>query len=285
MLMLKQLRPHQWTKNLLIFAAVLFSIQKVDVHMLVKTIIAFFLFCFVSGCVYILNDFIDREADRQHPEKKHRPMASGKLNPYFAITFGAVLLIASVGVGFYFNILFGVVLLAYFSLNVAYSIKLKHVVIIDVMIIAAGFVFRAIAGGLVNDLPLSPWFLICTMLLSLFLGISKRGHELFLLQQNKGSHRKVLEHYTPELINQMTSIVTTSTIISYSLFTFSPGHSIYLMWTIPLVLYGIFRYLYLIHVLEQGGKPDKILFQDKHILGTVILYAISVVLLLTLFEG
>jgi 4-hydroxybenzoate polyprenyltransferase len=283
-LLLLQLRPKQWTKNLLVFAAFAFSISKVDMgSALLSSLLAFFLFSFVSGCVYILNDFVDREADRQHPEKRNRPMASGKLNPSLAITVGLILLLGSLLIAWMLKPLFAVLLLIYFVLNLAYSLTLKHVVLVDIMIIAAGFVFRALGGGLVIKVDITPWFLLCVFLLSLFLAIGKRRHELILLKNNKGSHRKVLEHYNEPLLDQMSGIVTTSAIMSYSLFTFLSGHSIYLMWTIPLVIYGIFRYLYLIHVLGKGGKPESLLYQDRGILTTVVLFGITVIIILTKF--
>ncbi|MEC0256060.1 decaprenyl-phosphate phosphoribosyltransferase [Paenibacillus lautus] len=284
MLLFRQLRPKQWTKNLLIFAAPLFSFEGVNPGVLFDTLIGFFLLSFVSGCVYIVNDYADREADRNHPVKKYRPMASGALPPKLAIVFGALLLIASLAVSYLLNPLFTVLLVLYFAMNVAYSFRLKHVVIIDIMIIAAGFVLRAIAGGLVIHVPFTPWFLLCTMLLSLFLAIGKRRHELHLLQHDKGSHRKVLDQYSFDLLDQMGSIVTTATIISYSLFTFTSGRTVHLMWTIPFVIYGMFRYLYLIHIEKKGGAPDRVLLEDTHILVTVILYVISVIGILVYFE-
>lgn len=283
-LLFKQLRPKQWTKNLLIFAAPLFSFETINTATLLDTIAGFFLLCFVSGCVYIINDYTDREADRNHPVKRHRPMASGQLNPNLALAFGTVLLIGSLAASAILSPLFTVLLGLYFMMNVAYSFRLKHVVIIDIMIIAAGFVLRAIAGGLVIHVPFTPWFLLCTMLLSLFLAIGKRRHELVLLHEDKGSHRKVLEHYSLELLDQFSGIVTTATIISYSLFTFTSGRTVHLMWTIPLVIYGMFRYLYLIHIEKKGGAPDRVLFEDKHILVTVLIYVVSVIGILAYFE-
>ncbi|MGM1045178.1 4-hydroxybenzoate polyprenyltransferase [Paenibacillus uliginis N3/975] len=283
-LLIKQLRPKQWTKNLLIFAAPLFSFETVSASTLIDSIIGFFLLCFVSGCVYIVNDYMDREADRNHPVKRHRPMASGRLNPTLALMFGALLLTSSLVISYVLNPLFTGLLGLYFVMNVGYSLRLKHVVIIDIMIIAAGFVLRAIAGGLVIHVPFTPWFLLCTMLLSLFLAIGKRRHELVLLQNEKGSHRKVLDHYSLELLDQFSGIVTTATIISYSLFTFTSGRTIHLMWTIPLVIYGMFRYLYLIHIEKKGGSPDRILFEDMHILVTVLIYVASVIGILAYFE-
>lgn len=278
------LRPKQWTKNLLVFAALIFSIKIVTVDMWIKCIAGFLLFCSVSGCVYVLNDYLDREADSRHPEKKHRPIASGRLKPKGALAFGCILLIGSLLMAFALNPWFSLLLLGYFMINIAYSVKLKHIVIIDIMIIAFGFVLRAIGGGLVIDIAFTPWFLICTMLLALFLAISKRRHELYLLSENKGEHRRVLEQYSPELLNQLNSIVTTAAIMSYSLFTFTSGHTIHLMWTIPLVMYGIFRYLYLIHMKGKGGRPEEILLEDGHILSTVMLFAVMVVVILYYFE-
>ncbi|MCS7463268.1 decaprenyl-phosphate phosphoribosyltransferase [Paenibacillus doosanensis] len=274
------MRPRQWTKNLLVFAALIFSIRSATMGMLLSAAAGFALFCLVSSCVYILNDYVDRERDRMHPEKKRRPLASGAISAPIALAFGIVLLAVCLLLAFRLQLVFGFVLLLYFCLNVMYSLRLKHVVIIDLLIVASGFVLRAIGGGLVIGVPLTPWFLICTLLLALFLAIGKRRHELYLLQADKGAHRKVLEHYSLELLNQMNAIVTTATIMSYALFTFTSGHTPQLMWTLILVLYGIFRYLYLIHIEGKGGRPEKLLLEDKHILMTVVLYAFSVAFIL-----
>ncbi|WP_243633386.1 decaprenyl-phosphate phosphoribosyltransferase [Paenibacillus xerothermodurans] len=278
------MRPRQWTKNLLVFAALIFSIRDADLSMLGQAVIGFILFCLVSSCVYVLNDYVDREKDRMHPEKRNRPLASGALHPQTALGFSFVLLAVCLLLAFRFQLVFGFVLLFYFCLNVAYSFRLKHVVIIDLLIIAAGFVLRAVGGGLVIGVPLTPWFIICTLLLALFLAIGKRRHELYLLQGDKGAHRKVLEFYSMDLLNQMTAIVTTATIMSYALFTFNSGHTIHLMWTLIFVLYGIFRYLYLVHMEGKGGRPEKLLLEDKHILMTVVLYGFSVAVILLYFD-
>ncbi|OMF13482.1 decaprenyl-phosphate phosphoribosyltransferase [Paenibacillus amylolyticus] len=282
--LIRLLRPKQWTKNLLLFAALLFSFEEIRTETILATVLGFILFSLVAGCVYILNDYVDRDRDRQHPVKKFRPMASGQVNPSHALLFGIILLILSVGTAFMMNPLFGVLCVVYFLLNVSYSFVLKHLVILDMMTIAAGFVLRAIAGGVLIHVPFTPWFLICTMLLSLFLAIGKRRNELTLLEGNTGSHRKVLDNYSITLLDQFNTIVTTATIISYSLFTFTSDRSIHLMWTIPLVIYGMFRYLYLIHMKNQGGSPDRVLFEDKPILITVMLYVISVVTIFAIFE-
>ncbi|MCZ8513823.1 decaprenyl-phosphate phosphoribosyltransferase [Paenibacillus filicis] len=274
------MRPRQWTKNLLVFAALIFSIQHVDMRMLGQALAGFVLFCLVSSCVYVLNDYVDREKDRLHPEKKNRPLASGAIHPQTALLFGFVLLLCCLGAAFRFQWMFGLVLAGYFCMNVLYSLKLKHVVIVDLLIVASGFVLRAVGGGLVIGVPLTPWFLLCTMLLALFLAIGKRRHELLLMQGGMGVHRKVLESYSMEMLNQMSAIVTTATIMSYALFTFTSGRSIHLMWTLIFVLYGVFRYLYLIHMEGKGGRPEKLLLEDKHILMTVVLYGFSVVCIL-----
>lgn len=278
------LRPKQWTKNLLLFAALLFSFEEIRTETITAVVVGFLLFSLVAGCVYILNDYVDRERDKLHPTKKFRPIASGQVQPAHALMFGIALLVLSLGAAFTMNPLFGVLCIVYFLLNVSYSFVLKHLVILDMMTIAAGFVLRAIAGGVLIHVPFTPWFLICTMLLSLFLAIGKRRNELTLLEGNTGSHRKVLDNYSITLLDQFNTIVTTATIISYSLFTFTSDRTIHLMWTIPLVIYGMFRYLYLIHMKNQGGSPDRVLFEDKPILITVILYVVSVITIFAIFE-
>ncbi|WP_228409492.1 decaprenyl-phosphate phosphoribosyltransferase [Radiobacillus deserti] len=281
----KQLRPRQWVKNFLVFAALLFSFEFYHIEALGQSIFGFIVFCFTASSIYILNDYRDREADRHHPEKKHRPMASGALPVSIALLTGGILLFTGLLSSFLVNKLFFAIVLIYFTMNVLYSIWLKHVVIIDIMIIAAGFVLRAISGAVIIEVPFTPWFLLCIMLLSLFLAIGKRRHELSLaLEYSSNSHRKVLGDYTLPLLDQMTSIVTASTIVSYAVFTFTSGNTVHLMWTIPFVIYGMFRYLYLVHVKGKGGAPEKLLFEDKHILITVLLYAIAVVLIFTIFE-
>lgn len=282
-LFVKELRPKQWTKNILVFAALVFTIPNISPAMIYAALAGFFLFSFISGCVYILNDLVDLELDRQHPDKKDRPMASGELSPAVAVSLGLAVLAASLAASFYVSTAFAMVLIAYLLLNVAYSFYLKKIVLIDVMVIAAGFVLRAAGGAYIIDVPMTPWFIICIALLALFLAISKRRHELLLFETREGEGRTVLNHYSAKLLDEMNSIVTTATIISYAFFTFTSGRSIYLMWTIPLVIYGIFRYLYLIHIENKGGKPDEILLEDKPILITVTLYALMLVFILLYF--
>lgn len=279
-----QLRPRQWSKNLLVFAALLFSIDKIEISKIAYSTIGFVLFSLVSSTIYIVNDFIDREADRVHPTKRNRPMASGRLKPVVALSVGVAMLLSALLFSWLLNPLFTLLLALYALLNISYSLYLKHIVIIDLMIIASGFVMRAIAGGLVIKVTLTPWFLLCTLLLSLFLAVGKRRHEIILLKEGNVNaiHRKVLDSYSVPLLDQFTNIVTSATVISYSLFTFTSGRTVQLMWTIPFVIYGIFRYLYLIQIRNLGGSPENILFKDKPILITVVLYAISVVIILML---
>jgi len=283
-LLFKQLRPRQWTKNGLLFAALIFSFEFIHLEKIEIVTLGFFLFSFVSGSIYILNDFFDREADRLHPQKKFRPIASGELNAHIALLFGCILFLFSLVTAFYLDPLFCLILGIYALLNVFYSLKLKHIVLIDVMIIASGFVFRALSGAILINVSITSWFFLCTMLLSLFLAISKRRHEVSLLKESKSTHRKVLAHYSLPLLDQMNMIVTSSTLITYSLFTFFSGYTKYLMFTIPFVIYGIFRYLYLVHQEGKGGSPERILIEDKHILVTVVLYVISTVCLLYIFS-
>jgi len=283
-LLIQQLRPKQWTKNFLLYAALLFSFQFTNIDKILLATFGFIAFSLTASSIYILNDYKDIEADRNHPTKKFRPMASGQLNPKLALTTGVILLTCSLVSSFLINELFFLILVIYFLSNVLYSLFLKHIVIVDILIIAFGFVLRAIGGAIVINVPFTPWFLLCAMLLSLFLAIGKRRHELKLALKQDSSHRKVLDDYSLPFLDQLTSIVSSATIVSYAVFTFTAGSSIHLMWTIPFVVYGIFRYLYLIHVKDEGGAPEKVLFDDKHILVTVILYVASVVIILTFFD-
>lgn len=274
------LRIKQWTKNLLVFAALLFSSGRVSQSQIYDSFMAFILFCFCSSCAYLLNDFVDRDLDRLHPQKCNRPMAAGTLNPYVGLAGCLGLLALTVTYAFALSPAFGVVLVAYFANSVLYSLKLKHVVLVDIMSIASGFVLRAVGGGLAIKVSMTPWFLLCTLLLALFLAIGKRRYELNLLDGTKLEHRRVLRKYSLQLLDQLTSIVTTLTITCYALYTFTSGKPEELMVTIPLVIYGIFRYLYLIHIENKGGRPEKILLGDKHILLTVAIYSAMVFIIM-----
>ena len=281
---IKCLRPRQWTKNLLVLGALLFSAAQVTPAQIAAGVTAFILFCLGSGSIYILNDFVDREADRVHPQKCRRPMAAGELEPHAGLFLGVVLAVGVCVYAFALRTSFGLVLVSYLLINIAYSFKLKNVVLLDIMAIAFGFVLRAVGGGLAIGVRLTPWFLLCTLLLALFLAIGKRRHELRLLEENKGAHRPVLLQYSTELLDKLSGIVTGATIMSYALYTFTAGKPVELMFTIPFVIYGIFRYLYLIHIKGQGGAPEKILLEDKPLLFTVLLYGATVLVILNTFR-
>lgn len=282
---LETMRPKQWTKNLIIFAGLVFSDDRLLFHapLLFKTIAAFVLFCLLSSAVYILNDLVDIEKDRAHPTKRRRPLPSGRLQPRTARAGLALIILFVIPSAFLLNVWFGSVALIYFIKNGAYSFYLKDVVIMDVFTIAAGFVLRAVAGALVIDVAISPWLYVVTILLALFLAISKRRHELLLLEDGRGDHRRVLEEYSAPMLDEMLSVVTASTVIAYSLYTFTASnlprdHS--MMLTIPFALYGIFRYLYLVHRKNEGGAPEEALLRDWPLMSAIILWGMTVVLIL-----
>ncbi|MCL4442308.1 MAG: decaprenyl-phosphate phosphoribosyltransferase [Firmicutes bacterium] len=283
-LLLKSMRPKQWTKNLIIFAGIIFS-QKIFVDgLLLKTFYAFAAFCLLSGSVYIVNDLVDIEKDKAHPRKKYRPLASGGLKASLAAVFVVLTTAAALGSAFWINRNFGFAALAYFLVTLSYSFALKNIVIIDVLVIAVGFILRAVAGAVVIRVSISPWLLVCTFLLALFLALTKRRHELLLLDDQAQSHRKILDEYEPEMLDQMISVVTSSTVMAYSLYTFTSGHSIYLMGTIPFVIYGIFRYQYLVHRKDIGGNPEMALFKDPPMIINILLWVVSCSTILYLFK-
>ncbi|MCX6056978.1 MAG: decaprenyl-phosphate phosphoribosyltransferase [Chloroflexi bacterium] len=278
--LLKTMRPRQWTKNVFIFAALVFDKQLLHAESFLRTLAGFALFCLISSSVYIFNDLADVEADRQHPEKKNRPIASGKLSVNAAWIAGVVLVIITLGLSFFLTRGFETVLVIYFLINMAYSKWLKHIPIVDVLVIAAGFVLRVHAGvTLIQVQRFSPWLYVVMTLLALFLGFGKRRAELALLAQGAGSHRKVLDGYTLPLLDQYIMIVSGTTIVAYSLYTFSApnvpeNHS--MMLTIPFVVYTIFRYLYLIEVKHAGGAPEEILLSDRPFQAAMFLWGVVV---------
>jgi 4-hydroxybenzoate polyprenyltransferase len=284
--LLLSLRPSQWTKNLIVFAALLFGQRGaapafLDPQAIGRAVAAFGIFCALSGVVYLINDIADREKDRLHPLKRHRPIASGAVSPSLAMGTAAVLTVLALAGSFVLRPQFALVGLVYVALQSAYSGPLKHVVIIDVLTIAIGFVLRAAAGAVAIDVPISHWLLILTILLALFLALSKRRHELVLLADGATSHRPILEEYSPYLLDQMIAVVTASTLISYVIYTVSPEtvqkfHTDYLGLTLVFPLYGIFRYLYLVHQKEGGGSPSDMLLNDRPLLACVALWAIAV---------
>jgi len=274
------MRPRQWTKNLILFASLIFSQNLFNPVLFSKTLFAFLVFCLLSGAVYLVNDIVDIEKDRKHPEKKKRPLASKKLSLKVAHGAAIALPILCMLLAFVLNRQFFLISISYFSLMLGYSFFLKKKVILDVMTIAFGFVLRALAGAAAIEVEASSWFLICTILLALFLGLAKRRHELRLLEEKAAAHRESLTYYTPQLLDQLIVAVTSSTILAYALYTqgaetvarFGTKNLVY---TLPFVVYGIFRYLYLMYVKEHGGSPEKVLFSDKPMLANVLLYILT----------
>jgi 4-hydroxybenzoate polyprenyltransferase len=280
---LKEMRLHQWIKNTFVLIPLVFDRQLFSIEPLSRTIIGFFLFCFVSSSVYLINDIMDVEADRKHPKKKSRPIASGALPIPIAIIAAIVLVSISVIGGYFLSRSFLLILLIYFLINLAYSLKLKHIPLLDVLIIAAGFVLRVAAGvSIIQVERFSPWLYVVTTVLALFFGLGKRRGELATIQQNNNEQRKVLDGYTIPLLDQLITIISATTIISYSLYTFSApnlpdNHA--MMLTIPFAVYGIFRYLYLIQVKNEGGAPDELVLSDRPLQITFLLFAVSVVII------
>jgi 4-hydroxybenzoate polyprenyltransferase len=283
--LLISLRPHQWTKNSVVLAPLIFAQRLYDAEAVWEASSAFVVFCLLSGAVYLINDLLDIEGDRKHPVKSRRPLASGSLTPRFAIGAAIVSLLLAMGWAFVLSRSLALVAGVYFLTMAWYSVVLKNVVILDVLIVAFGFVLRAIAGAVVIEEPFSSWLLICTLLLALFLALAKRRQELTLLAGQATEHRRILGEYSPYLLDQMIAVVTASTLVSYALYTLAPETverfgTDRLVWTVPFVLYGIFRYLYLVHQKEAGGNPTRVLLNDRPILATVALWAATVVALI-----
>jgi 4-hydroxybenzoate polyprenyltransferase len=279
------LRPKQWIKNGALFAPLLFSQNLLNGPMVIKDLEAFGLFCLLTGAVYILNDLKDRKEDRRHPVKQNRPIASGRVSPTLAGMIALLLLILSFLIGWQVSIPLTEIMGAYLLLQGLYNLFLKHMVILDIFCIAAGFVLRVVAGGLAIEVYLSPWLLICTILLSLFLAMAKRRHELIFLKEDAVNHRGILKEYSPYLLDQMMGVVTACTVMSYALYTISEEtikkfQTPNLIYTVPFVLYGIFRYLFLVHQKVEGGRPEEILLTDRPLLLTVLGWAITVLVVL-----
>ena len=273
------MRIQQWIKNLFIFAPLIFSGHLFKVNDLLLSIAGFFVLSFASSAIYLFNDVVDMEKDKLHPEKSHRPIPSGKLKPSVAIFTFIIFAILCLVAGYTINPYFGLIVLIYAVMNILYSFWLKQLVILDVMTISVGFVLRVIAGAIIINVPTSEWLIICTMLLSLFLGFSKRRSELVLLENLANTHRSVLTHYNAHFLDQMIGIVTASTVMSYALYTISEETIIKfgtknLIYTVPFVLYGIFRYLYLVHKKQEGGNPTQAVLTDIPIIVNVLLWVL-----------
>jgi 4-hydroxybenzoate polyprenyltransferase len=275
--LIEAMRPRQWTKNLLLFAGLLFTSNLFKPRPLLIGTAAFVCFCALSSAVYLLNDVMDRERDLSHPRKRLRPIASGRLSPRFALGAAAVIALLGLGCSFAIGIQFGLLGTGFVLINVLYSGWLKHEVILDVLTIAAGFIVRALAGAVAIQVSISPWLLVCTTLAALFMGFCKRRQELASLDAAV-THRRVLQEYSPAFLDQLIGSVASATIVAYFFYSFQSDTAREHHWipaTIPFVLYGIFRYLYLVHQRELGGAPEDLLFQDRPLLAAVICWGLT----------
>ena len=274
------MRPKQWTKNIFVWAALLFDVKLFHIQPFLRTLVTFILFCLISGAVYIINDLVDMPKDRLHPTKRSRPLASGSLNPRFAVIAAGVIVLGTIPFALWLDGALTLVLYGYLALMITYSFWLKNVVIVDVMTIAAGFVLRVAAGVAVIDAArFSPWIYVCMTLLALFLAIGKRRQEIVLLEGNTGDTRRILEEYNLRFLDEMLALVSASTVMAYALYTFSapnlpPNHT--MMLTVPFVLYGLFRYLYLIHVKGETDPPDVVVLKDRPLQIDVVLFGLVV---------
>ena len=285
LLLLLSLRPAQWSKNLLVFAGLLFGRRLLDGAAVLDAVSAFAVFCVLSGVVYLVNDIADRDSDRRHPLKAQRAIASGALPVPTAAGVALALGVGGLAAASAIGPRFAAAAAAYLALQLLYSFMLKHIVIIDVLTIAIGFVLRAVGGAVAVHVEIGHWLLVCTILLALFIALAKRRHEIVLLAGSAISHRPILGDYSPYLLDQMIGVVTASTLISYIFYTISPETqakfgTAWLGLTIPFPLYGIFRYLYLVHQREGGGSPADLLLTDRPLLACVALWALTVAMII-----
>ena len=286
-LLIKTMRPKQWTKNVFVWAALVFDVKLFRAEPFLNTLAAFVLFCLISSAVYIINDLVDLPKDRLHPEKRNRPLASGALNPRIAIVAAIIIVIGCLPWALTIGWLLTAILYGYLLLMIAYTFRLKNVVIVDVLTIAAGFVLRVGAGvAVVSAERFSPWLYVCMVLLALFLGLGKRRQEIVLMNENSASTRRILAEYNLRFVDEMLSLVSASTVMAYATYTFSApnlpeNHT--MMLTIPFVLYGIFRYLYLIHVKGETDPPDVVVLKDRALLLDVMLFGVVVFLVFYIF--
>lgn len=281
-LLIKTMRPKQWTKNIFVWAALIFDRKLFEREPFVNTLVTFILFCLISGAVYIVNDLVDLPRDRAHPTKRTRPLASGALNPRFAVLAAIAIVVGCLPVALWLGLDVTLILYGYFVLMLAYSFKLKNIVIVDVLTIAGGFVLRVAAGvAAVEAERFSPWLYVCMVLLALFLALGKRRQEIVLMEGNSGATRAILEEYNLRFLDEMLGLVSASTVIAYSIYTFMApnvpaNHS--MMLTIPFVLYALFRYLYLIHVKGETDPPDVVVLKDRPLQLDVLLFGVAVFL-------
>ncbi len=283
--LLLAMRPRQWTKNLVVFVAVVFSQNLVTPRKVALSLGAFAALCVLTSAGYVLNDLLDLERDRRHPEKRKRPLASGALRVGYGWGLFGVAALAGLGSAMAVGLRFGLVAASYLALQVAYCLVLKHLVILDVFSIAAGFLLRVLGGAFAINVPVSSWLLVCTFFVSLFLALAKRRHEIVLLEEGAEGHRQVLQKYDVLLLDQMMSVVTASTVVSYALYTLAEEtilkfRTTNLKYTIPFVLYGIYRYLYLVYRKNQGGSPETVFLEDVPLILDVVFYGIAVLAIL-----
>lgn len=277
----KSLRPVQWVKNVFVLAPIVFAERLADPELLVSAILAFATFCLAASCIYLINDLGDREDDRRHPLKKHRPIAAGDLSVSAGWAAAATLAALTLGASLYLGIEFLIILAVYLAVNVAYSRGLKRVVILDVMVVSAGYVFRVMAGAAAIRVDVSPWLLLCTVFLALLLILSKRRHELLLLAGDAGDHRAVLQHYSATFLDQMINVVTASSVVCFALYamdddTVARFGSDRLIYTLPLVIFGIFRYLYLVYQTDNPRNPTEALMRDVPFVVNIFLWGLAV---------
>jgi 4-hydroxybenzoate polyprenyltransferase len=283
--LLRLMRPHQWVKNIFVFTGLLFGHAWHDTNLVVQVVIAFVAFCLVSSVIYTINDIIDSEQDKRHPRKSKRPLASGQISVSAAVVFAAMLAALGLTLAYAASSKVLGILLAYALMNIAYSLWLKHVVILDVFIIATGFMLRILAGTLGVGIPPSQWLLLCGLMVTLFLGFTKRRAEIIALNEDKASHRRVLEHYGPVLLDKMIGITAAGLIMSYSLYTMNPDTirihgTANLIYTVPFVMYGVFRYIYLLHHQNRGSDTAHDLVRDPHLILVLGLWAVVTFLLI-----
>ena len=287
--LLISLRPDQWIKNLIVFAGLIFGHELFNPVAVAVATAAFAIFCALSGAAYLVNDVSDYLVDRQHPLKARRPIAAGALSRTVALVAATVIGAVALGVAFWLRPMFGLVATAFMGLLLLYSTLLRHLVVLDVLTIATGFVLRAVAGAVAIAVPISQWLLVCTILLALFLALTKRRHEIVVFANGATAHRRILGEYSPYLLDQMIAIVSAATLVSYAIYTINPEtvekfNTNLLTLTFPFPLYGIFRYLYLVHQKDGGGSPSEMLLNDRPLLACVALWAAVAVLVIYFFS-
>lgn len=281
------MRPHQWVKNVFVFTGLLFGHAWHDPRLVMQVVIAFVAFCLVSSAIYTFNDIVDREQDKHHPKKRLRPVASGEVSILAAVMLAVLGAVLGAVLAYSASPKVLLILAAYGLMNIAYSLRLKHVVILDIFIIATGFMLRILAGTLGVGIPPSQWLLLCGLMVTLFLGFTKRRAEIIALTDDKTAHRRVLEHYSPVLLDKMIGVTASGLIMSYSLYTMNADtirihHTADLIYTLPFVMYGVFRYIYLLHHQSRGGDPSHDLVRDPHLVVVVSAWLIATVMLIAL---